>query len=204
MRRVALCIPATAFLFLAATSMSFADLTIEAENANALDHAIVMTGQGTPSGGAFLALQNPWDQPGSSYYWLDAGTVAPGKYSLTLNLWSENIGRWVYAEMRQGTHLAEDGNWGVESQFAIPTSGQSAYDPVICTTEWNAGDTSLFTINPGQDYTLCVRSHPPGGDMVYFDKLTLNYVSAVPEPSVLVMTVVGTLGLMAYAWRKRR
>jgi hypothetical protein len=40
-----------------------------------------------------------------------------------------------------------------------------------------------------------------GGQVLLVDNVS---VSAVPEPGTLALAVAGVLGLLAYAWRKRK
>jgi hypothetical protein len=101
-------------------------------------------------------------------------------------------------------YIAE-GNWGTQTTgLGVPTT----YTIVLETTgawsaEFYAGATSLgtytYTTNPTVAYVGfgCSAYH---NDMVV-DNFTL---SEVPEPGTMALLATGLIGLLAYAWRKRR
>jgi hypothetical protein len=201
MRRVSLCVLTMAVVAcLLPAAVLAATMTIEAEDANVLQDAGIRTGQSTASGGEDVNLQYPdWQKKGSAFFWLDAGSIAPDTYNLTVAIWAENPGRRVWSELRAGTHLAEDGNWLNPTGYAVPTSGRDAYDALVCTIGENWGAPTTYTFAPGQNYTLCVHAY--GADMSYLDSITLK---SVPEPTTLALMATGLLALLAYAWRKQR
>ncbi len=43
-----------------------------------------------------------------------------------------------------------------------------------------------------------------GGGWAWFDNVRLDYSTTVPEPSALALLATGLIGLLAYAWRKRK
>lgn len=43
-----------------------------------------------------------------------------------------------------------------------------------------------------------------GANQPWLDHVTLTQTSAVPEPTTIMLTMTGLVGLLAYAWRKRR
>jgi hypothetical protein len=80
-------------------------------------------------------------------------------------------------------------------------------------TDWPAAgewDTLTWTFATGANPTglgqsLRVELMSSTGVQTLFDDVRLTSVTApVPEPSALVLTVIGLIGLLAYAWRKRR
>ena len=72
-------------------------------------------------------------------------------------------------------------------------------------TQWNMNDTSQ-TYGTSSDLTVAM------GDTIDFvshmdkgEQLTATITeTTVPEPSTLVLLALGLIGLLAYAWRKRR
>jgi hypothetical protein len=75
-------------------------------------------------------------------------------------------------------------------------------------TTYGSGDSAVsFTALAGAEYigkNVGVRITGGAGAWSIFDNVYLNYTSATPEPSTLVLVVTGVLGLLAYAWRKRK
>jgi hypothetical protein len=51
---------------------------------------------------------------------------------------------------------------------------------------------------------LYVLFWDPLAVQVQLDNASGSYVASIPEPSTIVMSAIGILGLLAYAWRKRR
>lgn len=60
-------------------------------------------------------------------------------------------------------------------------------------------------VSAGDSYYLRVRANTSDSGVAYcrYDTIELTH-SAVPEPRALVMMAAGLLGLLAYAWRKRK
>jgi hypothetical protein len=69
---------------------------------------------------------------------------------------------------------------------------------------WESRSVSYTTTagDVGQD--LYVRLWAPVAVQVQLENVSGSYTSPVPEPSMLVLSTLGSLGLLAYAWRKRR
>ncbi len=57
-----------------------------------------------------------------------------------------------------------------------------------------------FSFTPSDSATATLRFGPNGGD-VYIDNVI---VELVPEPSTLALLATGLIGLLCYAWRKRK
>lgn len=111
---------------------------------------------------------------------------------------------------------------GTTLRWTAPTAGDWAVDALFTTTqEGNTGGT-IYVTKDGTD----VFSHGVGnyGDSSsYSDTLTfavgeaLDFrvngdkfvrpeitITSIPEPSTVLLTATGLIGLLAYAWRKRR
>jgi hypothetical protein len=54
------------------------------------------------------------------------------------------------------------------------------------------------TFNDGNDGVIVMSSVSGGKAVTLFDS------AAVPEPSVFVMMIIGSLGLLCHAWHKRK
>jgi hypothetical protein len=84
-------------------------------------------------------------------------------------------------------------------------ASQSATMPTIA-TEWHPY-TFSFAVQAGQDYIgkqlgiMLINSGTSG--WVGFDSVAVN-VTATPEPGTMVLLFTGLVGLLAYAWRRRR
>jgi hypothetical protein len=87
-------------------------------------------------------------------------------------------------------------------------------DPVTFTVNGVAqslpGSANTSTFVQGDNYVLFAAQSPTGGalNVTWTGKwggpFNALQVTSVPEPSMLVLAVIGCFGLLAYAWRKRR
>lgn len=66
--------------------------------------------------------------------------------------------------------------------------------------EYLAPDDLGFRGTPAPLYGINILSNVSHGTGVYLDHLR---ITAVPEPSALILLTIGTVGLLAYGWRRR-
>ena len=75
------------------------------------------------------------------------------------------------------------------------------------TNEWATFEGPTFTAESGGAYigrpVVVEFWHSGGGTYSGIDKVYLDY-TPVPEPGTLVLLATGLLGLLCYAWRKRK
>jgi hypothetical protein len=64
--------------------------------------------------------------------------------------------------------------------------------------EVDGADVDIWKLKVGSSLAL-----PPGGAGLSIDGMGLS-VSIVPEPGTLALLAAGLLGLLCYAWRKRK
>jgi len=124
----------------------------------------------------------------------------------------------VYAQ-NAGTDLAQiglfgDGTVGVVGtgwHWLAQTSTPNAWNTLVVTHQ---NGTTAWSVSTNGSAFETVTASPTtsnwdnlhfqfdiGGAYAHLDAISL---SAVPEPSTFVLAVAGLIGLLAYAWRKRR
>ena len=109
----------------------------------------------------------------------------------------------------------------VSGNLSAPVS-QHPYDFVRTANTWQLWDEGSPSTNPPYQPTLMYETAPgtvgftSGETLSYWiairptpGSITLGYVAGniagpAPEPSTLVLLVTGLMGLLAYAWRKRK
>lgn len=117
--------------------------------------------------------------------------VAPGYYDVSATWYSEYTSRCpdvVYSITENSTTLDYHADQTV-------TPDEPVYDGV----PWKTMFTSIYIGDGTADVSVAWGS---GDGYVSADAVRLT--AAVPEPSVLALLVTGLLGLLAYAWRKRK
>lgn len=166
---------------------------------------------GTPTG---------WNLTGSMVSEIDNGTAASDSYGAIPDgqqVWSTRNG-----SLWQNTGIALQTGWTytlnlMASDWSLNAAGASllaADDSVsqgtaFATTSvatvhqvWNAyGVSSAYTGAAGK-YLSVMVGHETGGWNAY-DALSVS-VTPAPEPSTVALTVSGLIGLLCYAWRKRK
>jgi len=82
-------------------------------------------------------------------------------------------------------------------------------DPISLTFGAGTGQLNMYPVSDGFEVGLnrnvsnnggANKPWPAGEEQIYFDNLTLT----VPEPGTLALLACGLVGLLAYAWRKRK
>ena len=141
------------------------------------------------SGSSDLLADIIWENPGVSPITLTLGGLTVGTTYNTRFYWKG----WDQTDARTGTLAVDtDGNPGAEwsgtiNENPFGTTNNRAYWSIKFKADC---PTLTLTITP--TYT--------------FDTILLYGVSnqLVPEPSALALLVTGLVGLLCYAWRKRR
>jgi hypothetical protein len=104
---------------------------------------------------------------------------------------------------QDGTSLTAVGTTG----WIAPPWGPSPYTWVTYGDGGSSGSVS-FTAVAGQPYigqNIGVKIAASSGGWGGIDNVYLNFTSApTPEPSAIVILATGLLGLLAYAWRRRK
>jgi hypothetical protein len=149
--------------------------------------------------GAAIAVKN--DQ---------ANDIASGAGSLFLDMNPTNGGADLYWELRYNSGSGMPG-----SEATISGAGKNTYDVELRINETGATKTAALVVDGSTIYTL---NWDPGsnanryiglgynttyGGTMKFDGFSLSGTIA-PEPCALVVLCTGLLGLLAYAWRKRK
>jgi hypothetical protein len=117
-----------------------------------------------------------------------------GQGSLQIDIYTGNMSGGIFTQQDHQTITYTD------------TRGYSA-SPLIPYIEFSA--TLTVDHGAGTDFTNYVKvvlaSPTSTGNTIYFDDISLKSgAAATPEPGTLVLLAAGLLGLLAYAWRKRR
>ena len=101
------------------------------------------------------------------------------------------------------------GTTGIYQCNDVTTGITHHYSVVFNTTKTNWSATwlvdsgtayqSTYSGSVGIQNVMLYSNGTPGS----YDNFTLSYTS-VPEPSALVLLALGVVGLLAYAWRRRK
>ena len=83
---------------------------------------------------------------------------------------------------------------------------------VVTDSEWTgsykANGTSVWTVGPTLAHTVPISGYDTinlsGAGQPFMDSIQLMGTGTVPEPTTLVLVLTGLIGLLAYAWRKRK
>jgi hypothetical protein len=105
--------------------------------------------------------------------------------------------------------ISLDQNNNLDNQFHTYRIAQTPGTGIY--SVWRDGvllSDSMLTANANNSYTLGDFGAPSGvihgsADVEYF-RLTPGAYAPVPEPSTVLLLATGVIGLLAYAWRKRK
>jgi hypothetical protein len=138
-----------------------------------------------------------------------AADIASGTGSLFLDMNPTNGGADLYWELRYNSGSGMPGN-----EATITGAGKNTYNVELRINETGATKTAALVIDGSTIYTLnwdpgsnanryiCLGYNTTQGGAMKFDDFSLN--GPLPEPSAIVLVGLGTLSLLAYAWRKRK
>jgi hypothetical protein len=128
-------------------------------------------------------------------------------YTLSMHVGQYSIGQYRGYEM--GLATANDGGYvaGVCDNTALHSGGVWTAGTTPAAGAWTqvtAQFTTGATGGPiGQDIMVRLGTAGLDGYRTAFDLVTLD-VQSVPEPGTLALMVSASLGLICYAWRKRK
>jgi len=132
-----------------------------------------------------------------SYVCTSFGTVAANTdYTVTMAI------GWSNAYSSSGSIRAILYNYNssvvLDSMTVTATSNQGGWKDYSFTVPHTKADLQA---DVGHSLALWLWAYP--GNPVYVDNIRVE-ASAIPEPSTLLLATTGLVGLLAYAWRKRR
>jgi hypothetical protein len=166
--------------------------------------AAIWTVSGAP---CFAHNGAPWGVPAgndSQFVWFQPDTASGGVVALHQTLTGFDVGTSYKVNYQDTQLLGTETNLSViidqglatETNLGALTSGSSG--------SWGSVSTNSF-VAAKSSYTLTFLTTDPGtyggNQVVAIDNVS---VSSVPEPSVVVLGLTGIVGLLAYAWRKRK
>ena len=150
---------------------------------------------GSNTGTNFIA-DHAWYPVPSSLAW------HPGPNGNPFARWTAGVGEAVTNTLRiQGTIAHADHN-GDGIDFYVYVDGVQEYSKYIGTESTvYSFDLTGLSIGVGQNVDFVVYKH---GNYYNDSSLFSATISTVPEPSFIALLVTGLIGLLAYAWQKRR
>jgi hypothetical protein len=214
----------TMILFVMALSLVCLTGTTRADTANLITNGDFATGDWTGwtthmaagvTGDSTDNAPNPpncW-LPGANTSWIsqhifDTGTtdhvIAPGEtYTLSFDSANINWDESISANI-SGLLVYKQTSWAVLSSWTVDMPG-------VAIPDWQHHSFS-FTAEAGAAYIGGILAMEIDGDTgtlagthVGVDNISLTLTpAATPEPGAFVLAGIGLLGLLAYAWRKRR
>lgn len=180
-----------------------------------------------PTDGYLAAVPSGWTAEGSGSCYITNGTWASTAYG-SIPDGSQIVEIGDYKELWQNTGIALQDGWTYTVNFQAGTSGNMPEDAALWATLRTANNTtevgssaivyqSWATAPNGgfSSYSLSGTYHGANkyltidfsttGTAYYvaFDNVSISS-TFVPEPSSIALLTTGILGLLCYAWRKRR
>lgn len=161
-------------------------------------------GSGIPSGHAWFSYsaQDP-RSVGDAYREACAAYYAVGsmKVSLTLAANSPSFQMAVYAFDFGGDDRIDHGR---SETIATQWQGEAAAFDSALLSGYFGGKYAVFNINPNGKTQLDIIVTPSAGTLGAETNLQGIMFSSVPEPGTLTLVATGLVGLLAYAWRRRK
>lgn len=156
-------------------------------------------GTGGASSRPSIALQDPTTvtklATAHDYgYAPEGGAASAGNLTATLTMAADKT-------FKLGLYAGhEDSNLGWQDSYTVSVGGSSATSNLVVE---NAGVWEVFSIDAkaGDVVTITANCQAvKAGSMIS----AMTFDGTVPEPGTIVLAATGLLGLVAYAWRKRR
>lgn len=123
-------------------------------------------------------------------------TMQPGTYTLSVG-----VGKPYSSGTDSATiALVAGSSWMSWNSIEDTSMSQGSFTDLTATYTATGTDPEL---NQPLAIVLQTNAHHNGAQITAFDNIRLDFVPA-PEPGTLAMLVAGLLGLLAYAWRRRR
>lgn len=179
-----------------------------------------------------ITINNAFTDGGLKIGWLDTTTAAGYQDVLGLGIAGGPTGNRVGGQAvftGYTGYWGPDGNaWGILTtgndylfDMTYDPTGVDATHGKLTVELRNASDNSPVAttttsgiLSGAGDHTMTLdgfgiaanysTSNPGGSYEVYVDNLTYTATGVIPEPSSLALLAAGLLGLLAYAWRKRK
>jgi hypothetical protein len=160
--------------------------------------AYVINGSNASGDGMFGPADGSQFTEYTGYLWQNTGVPLQNGYTYAVSC-QFNPGSLGMSSARIDLNAAPDSNPASDG----PTFASQLYSGLTASVWTGETLSATYTGDPGKYLALWVRMDDgtlDGG----LDAVTLTVTSPSPEPSTIVLLVTGVLGLLAYAWRKRR
>jgi hypothetical protein len=105
---------------------------------------------------------------------------------------------WADAARQSGANLGSAYQLLINGNVVF--GGATGFAPTNCAAYTNR-ESASFVATGTDTIRLCFLGNPDGDSTTLIDNMSYH---AVPEPSALALLATGLVGLLAYAWRKRR
>lgn len=143
---------------------------------------------GNPGGDAYMKYEGAISQ--------SFGTVSAGTYSV-----SYDAGDASASNIKVALEYLDGSTW--------TTLASDSHDITVGSGNWEtfSFDHIVLPGDPSIDKSIGIRASladVSNGNWVGVDNFSVSYSTVTPEPSSIVILATALLGLLAYAWRKRR
>ncbi len=135
-------------------------------------------------------------------YFMNSGIAWGGAFGIDLG--ADSIGKNVYAVLtKTGTNDAN----GAKVSMYVNVDGTWLTPVIDQTVTWALNTSDGFLIGKHHDAGIffdgTIDDVALYNQALTYNQVKDNYSSAIPEPSTITLLIMGIVGLLAYAWRKR-